>query len=149
AASPEAAHNAGPAGTVAAGWLGHELLARPANAGVRALGVQRAQQTHRNHLVQRIVRVGTTAGPARVIQRQCACGGTCAACRASVADSAPAMLEDAEASTAAVDEHPLIHTKAAALGHPEPAADIDGFPPGGGPLDRQTRGPMELRSGAG
>ena len=55
AASPEVSHDGGYAGTVAAGWLGHELLSHPANSGVRALAMRRTQQTHGNRFAQRML----------------------------------------------------------------------------------------------
>ena len=150
AAAPEAALNGGPpAGIIAAGWLGHELLSHPANAGVRTLAMRRAQQTYGNRFVQRMVaKAATGLGPSRVVQRQCACGGTCAACQAGEAVSAVAATGDsAETMSPARDEHRVIQTKAADFGEPEAPAGVDLFPPGGEPLDRQTRGYMESRIG--
>ena len=40
--SPEVVQGDGQAGTIAAGWLGHELLSHPANASVRTLALRRA-----------------------------------------------------------------------------------------------------------
>ena len=44
ASSPEAVVANGPAGNIAAGWLGHELLSHPANAGVRARALRMADE---------------------------------------------------------------------------------------------------------
>src|SRR5208337_1565151 len=129
ASSPETELSGSQAGAVAAGWLGHELLSRPANAGVRTLAMRRAQQTYGNRFVQRMVsKAGMGPIAAQMIQRQCACGGTCAACKAGEVDSAETMPEGAETSAPAVDEHRLIQPKAAAFGQPEPRADVDLFP---------------------
>jgi hypothetical protein len=79
--APEAALSEGHA-AVAAEWLNHELLARPANAGVRTLAMRRAQQAYGNRYVQRMVSQAVSGViPSRIVQRQCACGGTCAACK--------------------------------------------------------------------
>ena len=102
AASPDSALNGGHAATVSAGWLGHELLSRPANASVRTLAVRGAEQTYGNRFVQRMVSK-PTAGltNAHVVQRQCACGGTCPSCKAAGAmpDSATREAPAAAAQT--------------------------------------------------
>jgi hypothetical protein len=88
-ASAEAALDPGAAGAGVAGWLGHELLSHPANAGVRALAMRRAQQTHGNRYVQRMVSQAGTGHPSSpFVERQCACGGSCAACKEAEAGKA-------------------------------------------------------------
>src|SRR5208282_2059760 len=149
ASSPETELSGSQAGAVAARWFGHELLSHPANASVRNLAMRRAQQTHGNRFVQRMMsKAGTGPMPARVIQRQCACGGTCGACKSGEADFAAATPEGVETLAPAVDEYRLFFFNDAALGEIYILSLHDLFPPGGEPLDRQTRGFMESRMGA-
>lgn len=67
----------------------------PAASGqqsVRAVILKRAQQTHGNQFLQRFVqRKPSAIIPSAIIQRQCACGGTCAKCNAAPEEAASPM----------------------------------------------------------
>src|SRR5262249_10549887 len=126
AAAPVAA--AGPV-ALGAGWLGHDILAHPANAGVHALAMRRAQQAYGNRHVQRMVTgLHSASTSARVVQPKCDCGGTCPKCQ-----------------SADVDDHHLIQPSSGGAGQSGPPHEVDLFPAGGEPLTSSTRRFMEAR----
>ncbi len=106
-----------------------QLLRSPVRGhatNTRASAARRMQETHGNSFVQRLV-------SAQVVQRQCACGGTCTRCRE----------EEAQRSWRAV---PSIIQRWAATGA---SADFDRIPTSGGEsLDPATRRPLEAHFGA-
>jgi hypothetical protein len=127
-------------------------LSHAANNGARAVVLRRAQQVHGNRYVQRFLASarGHSAAPGPpVIQRSCACGGTCPKCRAEAAASG---TENMAMSPEAPDEVRHIQAQAA---HDSPPTMMDGgtappdlIPPGDGtPLDHGTRRFMESRIG--
>lgn len=136
ATAAKTALNGNFAARTAAGFLGDVALSGRANAGVRTLAMRQMQQTHGNHFAQRAV-------SGRLIQRHCACGGSCEKCRAE---------EDLSTSSAesTVESARLIQREAAG-----PSADATAepnshsmIPPGRGePLDDGTREFMESRFG--
>src|SRR5271166_1746302 len=73
-----------PPGDGVASLLSGPSLAHSANDGARVVALRRAQQTHGNRYVQRLVS-GLHHGPSRLVQRTCVCGGTCTKCQAEAA----------------------------------------------------------------
>jgi hypothetical protein len=61
--------------------LYRQPLSRPVNATIRAATFRRTQQTYGNRIVQRVLARSAAALPARLVQRKCACGGTCEDCQ--------------------------------------------------------------------
>ncbi len=70
-----------PPGEGATKILRHPTLSHSANTAVRAIALKRAQQQYGNQFIQRAI-AGIYRSPSRtsLLQRQCACGGTCAKC---------------------------------------------------------------------
>jgi Domain of unknown function (DUF4157) len=58
-------------------------LKHSVNASVRAATFRRTQQLHGNSIVQRVLARSAAPPSTRVVQRKCACGGTCEDCRQS------------------------------------------------------------------
>jgi hypothetical protein len=108
--------------------VNHPVMARPANRAVRALALRRAQQTYGNHFVQ------------RVVQRQCACGGTCDRCRAADEMAPAASVPAEEEPRRAVQARP-------ADGGLSAGADVLPADSAARPLDPGTRRFMESRFG--
>jgi hypothetical protein len=107
--------------------VNHPLLAHPANRMVRAVALRRAQQTYGNRFVQ------------RVVQRRCACGGTCEKCAAEVSAVAPQPVTEE-------DPKRIVQARAA-----DDGLDADGVAMSADsaaqPLDPGTRRFMESRFG--
>lgn len=132
-----------PSAEGAARLLGSSTFSYSANSGPRAISLKRAQQTHGNHFAQRVVR-GIQRKPAtpRIVQRECACGGTCEKCRAT-----DTTLSAVEPSSNPDSSFRLVQgqaTSANALNAPEPEENeiIPSESPGQS-LDEQTRHFME------
>jgi hypothetical protein len=105
--------------------LSTPVMRSPAATGLRTIAMRRAQQQYGNGFSQRVM----AQVQRRTIQRQCACGGTCDACRQQQEE--PALLQrDSDNAGAAPSG--------------EPAA-IPNTP--GAPMDESTRGFMESRMG--
>lgn len=113
-------------------------LAHASNDGLRAVAIQRAQRTHGNRYVQRLV-AGLGRSPSGVVQRQCSCGGTCAKCQAEAAAKSPGP--DPE-------EEPKLVQAQSSGGSTEALRADEVIPQGeGSPLDDGTRRHMESRFG--
>jgi hypothetical protein len=78
--------------------LSHPSLSHPANASFRSIAFKRAQQAHGNHFVQRAMMLRNPSS-SRTIQRECACGGTCSSCQASLSTPALPQVEVGPVST--------------------------------------------------
>jgi hypothetical protein len=144
-ASTEVALTGGVTGLLGAQWLDHELMAQPANAGARALALRRAQQAHGNRYVQRLVAASPSArSSGRVVQRQCACGGTCPSCKADEMDAAGVAPTTENAAPGGEKQRP-IQMRAAGGDAPQAVPAVELFPTGGQPLDASTRDFMESR----
>jgi hypothetical protein len=115
--------------------LQNPSLSHSANGGVRAISLMRAQQTFGNRFAQRAVaQVRRRPAPARLLQRQCSCGGTCAACQAKVAEEEEPKLLQRQT------------TQLPAAGDLVDAAVVPSNSTGQ-PLDEATRNFMEPRFG--
>jgi hypothetical protein len=131
----------------AARLLGAPVFARPANSAVPNLLLKRAQQTYGNRFVQRVVN-GIQRKPAAsrsMIQRHCACGGTCPDCRAQTTEEPSAnSLTSTESSRVVQAQEAAGRETAKPDSPPE-----DLIPTGnsGEPLDKGTRRFMESRFG--
>ena len=103
------------------------LLQRRANGEMRALIMRRVQQGAGNHKTLQLV---TQLHRSPVIQRECSCGGTCAACQEK-------GVADEEAS--------VLQRQVSSAGDQGGIADAGVIPAdsAGEPLDRQTREFME------
>jgi hypothetical protein len=128
----------GTAGEPQGGGVGRLLrkasLSHSANRPVRALALQRAQQSHGNLFTQRAL-----AG--RSVQRHCSCGGTCEKCRA--------LDEVPTASLKPIEEPvPLLQRQSESLSDvtSSDSHEHDLIPSDSGqPIDAETRGFMEAR----
>lgn len=145
-----AEHYLSSAGALAAGagsnaFLNHPALSDSANVGVRAMALQSAQQSYGNRFVQRSLTRGNSSpisGP--MIQRKCACGGTCAKCSEGEARLPVAPPQPVQ------EEPRRIQAQADASSSPGAPAGTGGIVPlnsRGESLDPGTRGFMESRFG--
>ena len=115
----------------AARLLGNADLAHPANGAVRSAALKRAQQTYGNSFLQRaLVQPSTRAGG--IIQRECACGGTCQSCLTAPLSTNPSVQRQT-ATTSVPARDKTIDTLAAQAP--------------GKPLDKGPRQLMESRFG--
>src|SRR6266545_2150239 len=123
-----------------------QLLQSPAlssrsNTGVRIIALSRAQQTHGNRYTQRLVsQIQLNSKRSRVIQRECACGSSCAKCSGT-------SMESVSASSVTPEEpQRLIQTQAAGSSTSSSRRDNAIIPEGDGqPMDEATRDSMESR----
>jgi hypothetical protein len=71
------------------GFLSNRALSLPANTTVRNAALRQAQRSHGNQFVQRALKSGVqrSAAPPALVQRQCACGGTCSSCQGTNAEN--------------------------------------------------------------
>jgi hypothetical protein len=124
----------------------NRLLRSPAlssrsNTGVRVIALSRAQRTRGNRYTQRLVsQIQLNTNRSRTIQRQCACGGTCAQC------SAPSSASVAMQSV--TTESLLVQTQTNGSPATGPTGNRDLIPKGNGqPLDETTLSFMEAQFG--
>src|SRR6266511_100714 len=129
-----------PAATTAR--LSHPSLSHPANTVFRSSAFKRAQQTRGNHFVQRAIIQGTQS-PGPLIQRECACGGTCSTC-----NGFPSAVS-AQPPAGKLESNSLIQTKRTpGSTNTETATHDFTIPTGGGePLAEAPRNLMEARFG--
>ncbi|PWT95569.1 MAG: hypothetical protein C5B55_01115, partial [Blastocatellia bacterium] len=114
------------------------------NSGIRVIALSRAQHTHGNRYTQRLVsQIQLSSNRGHTIQRECACGGTCAKC--STSSESTSVLTSLSESLRLVQAQ----QSASAAIAPSGPGDHDLIPTGGGePLDETTRRDMEQRFGA-
>src|SRR5258708_1589208 len=119
------------------------LSARP-NTGIRVIALSRAQHTHGNRYTQQLVsQIQLSSKRSHTIQRECACGGTCAKC------SAPTESTSILTSLSEQPRFVQAQPSASAATAPSGPGDRELIPNGGGqPLDEVTRRDMEVRFGA-
>ena len=104
------------------------LVQRSANDAVRAVVTRRVQQLAGNQRTQQLV---AQFRRETVVQRQCACGGTCAACR------------ETEATPDSGEEEQGVVQRQAEGGTGEVSGGLIPADSPGQPLDASTRGQME------
>jgi hypothetical protein len=121
-------------------------LSHSASGSVRTIAFKRAQQTHGNHFAQRVVRGIQHKPPtSRIVQRECACGGTCEKCRASASPSINAAGPVVALSSSRLIQAQRALSSARETTEPAPAGSLIPAESPGEPLDEQTRLFMESR----
>jgi hypothetical protein len=132
------------AGADSDGFLGHPAIGDFANTGPRAMAFHSAQQSFGNRLVQRSLARGNphlNSGP--MIQRKCACGGSCAKCSEAEPQLPIVPVQPASEEPRKVQAQPDSNFSGG-------TASLDGIIPSnsrGDSLDPGTRSLLESRFG--
>ena len=109
------------------------------NSRVRVIALSSAQATHGNRYTQRLItQTQLNAKNSQLMQRECACGGTCAKC------SEPSRLNIQLAESRLLQRQPFGGSHASSVGSPGGEASASDGQPLGGP----TRRFMEQHFGA-
>lgn len=126
----------------AAGFFSNSTLSLSANHNFRSIALKRAQQSHGNHFIQRAL-AKRQSNPTQMIQRECACGGTCTACQESLSVPGNQAVEAESAS------NPLVQAKSTSGSTNTQQANHELTIPGGEgePLAERSRSVMESHFG--
>lgn len=116
--------------------VGNRALSLPVNSKVRGVALRQVQRSYGNHFVQRALNERKT-NAVGTIQRECACGGTCAKCQSSAGSSLRNNLTQPTQSAQRNEQGPGVNLKQNIVSDS-----------GGEPLDRRTRGSMESHFGS-
>src|SRR5688500_1558643 len=138
-----------PPGNAAKTLLRSPSLSSRSNTGIRVIALSRAQRTQGNRYTQRLVsQIQLNSKPSRVIQRQCACGGTCSTCSSLTPQNLPSPTVE-ETSIVQRQSSGSAGTQgsngAGSIGNGAGVIPADSY---GEPLDEKTRRLMEARLGA-
>ena len=138
-----------PPGNATKTLLRSPSLSSRSNTGIRVIALSRAQRTQGNRYTQRLVsQIQLNSKPSRVIQRECACGGTCSTCSAQTTQSLPSPT---------VEETSIVQRQSSGSAGTQGSNGAGSNGNGGGvipgdsygePLDEKTRRLMEARLGA-
>lgn len=119
-------------------------LSSRVNKGIRVVALSRAQRTHGNSYTQHLVsQIQLSSKNSQVIQRECACGGSCAKCSVPSADSVSISELTTDPSRRLIQAQ---QREASERGDSDREIEIPES--GGEPIDAATRELMESRFGA-